>query len=112
MSTGSCRHVPGHPSKHGANIDPERSRPLPEPLPVEVQLHATRYMSPAPGVQAETVSTVRDPCWQRLGFDGLMRRLLSRADRGGLRRFLDAVGLFPRCDLGGLASRPGLTLVA
>jgi hypothetical protein len=69
VGTGFCRPVPGRPSKHGANIGSERSRPLPEPLPVEVQLPATRYMSPAPGDEAETVSTVRDSCWQRLGFD-------------------------------------------
>ena len=40
-----------HPSKHGASIGAERSRPIQVPLPVKVQLSAMWYMLAAPGVR-------------------------------------------------------------
>jgi hypothetical protein len=49
VSTGCCRPV--HPSKDGANIAAERSRPLRGLLPVKVQLPATWCMVAAPGAR-------------------------------------------------------------
>ena len=51
MSTAFYRPVPGHPSKHGANIGTYRSRPMFRTMPVKVQLPVTWYMIAAPGVR-------------------------------------------------------------
>jgi hypothetical protein len=53
---------PQRPSKHGANIGAERSRPLPEVLPLKVHLPATWYMMAASGVRRRRPDTVCDPC--------------------------------------------------
>jgi hypothetical protein len=43
--------VPGHLSKHRANVGAVRSRPIAGPLPVKVQLPATWCVMAAPGVR-------------------------------------------------------------
>lgn len=54
VSTASCRPVPGHPGKHGANIGAERSRPLLGPAGRGI---AARHvvMTAAPGVRRKVV---------------------------------------------------------
>jgi hypothetical protein len=80
MSTASCRPVPGRPSKHGANIDAQRSRPLRGPLPVKVQLPATSHVMAAPGVRRKRPDTVSDPCGQLPGLDpGEQPRIIPSA---------------------------------
>jgi hypothetical protein len=65
MSTGFCRPVPGHPSKHGANIGGEGLDHCVGPLRVKVWLPATWYMIATPGVRRKRPDTVSDPSGQR-----------------------------------------------
>ena len=62
VNTASCRPVPGHPSKHGANIDAHWSRPIPgracKGMAVRRAVRASRFWG-----LAEAADTVRDPCW-------------------------------------------------
>ena len=74
VDTGLCRGVPGHPSKHGANVDVHRSRP---PWPRMSGLWRGEAMAiVGKGIDAwrdamcelrlesrKTTDTVRDPCW-------------------------------------------------
>jgi len=69
MSTEFYRPAPGHPSKNGANIAAERSRPL---CPGAVAIVgkgdiflARRSIRGAIGVWVKEADTVCDLCWQR-----------------------------------------------
>ena len=67
--TGSYRPVPGRPSKHGANVDAGRSRPMRprawfaawKGIAARRAMDASRARS-----SAEAADTIRDLCWQCL----------------------------------------------
>jgi hypothetical protein len=68
-NAGSCRPVPGRPSKHRANIDADRSRP-PRLEPWHVAGKGTDTVCDDMGQRSQGptgwADTVRDPCWQWL----------------------------------------------